>query len=1019
MEQSVATANSPNTRNSSALATQPPRYTNFTNHKKAAEFNYCKRFIRTRLVPHFQPLAGSASFPRVTTRFRQRNVVMACLQAVVFFSLIVSAAATPANKAALEKHYDKFLVKHLARCTTCHLPSDNKNPESLEEFPHNPFGARLRAAARELVSDGKKRDIPSRLQFVAREDTDADGADNETELLLGYNPGDTNSVPPAKELADAQKKRAEFAKYLASYRWQPFETVKRPPVPSIAGSRIKSAATAKGGHTDLLVTDSPITFPIRNPIDSFIAAEHKARGLTPRPAATKEILLRRVYLDLIGLSPTPEELAAFEKDRSRNAYEKVVDRLLDDPRYGERWARHWMDVWRYSDWAGWAGGNQIRDSKPHIWRWRDWIVESLNADKPYSRMIQEMLAADEIAPLDTNMLRATGFLVRNYKMLSREQWLEDTVKHTSQAFLGVTMGCAKCHDHMTDPISQAEYYQVRAIFEPHWVRTDKLPGNTNVMELGLARTFDTDTNPPTYFFNRGDERKPDTNRILFPDVPRALGGSLKIQPVSLPWLAAHPDKQSFVYRDAMKAADKVLADSRAKLSAAKTNNSKSKLEEQELATALVEAQRNALAAVIEAEQLEAAGEKGSPAWKLAATNAVTRQREMAMADARLKLHQARNAEAEAKKKSDEAAEKLAAATTVKQAASTNEVEKVPAKKDDAQKAKKDAAEKAEKAHTEAKKKFTEAEKALADAEAKVKSAADLAYKKRSTDDYPTNSTGRRLAFANWITDPDNPLTARVAVNQIWLRHFGRGIVETPHDFGRSGRAPSHPQLLDWLAAEFMKPTFAAGKRGGDEWSMKHLHRLIVTSSTYRLASTPDDANAKLDPDNTFLWRMNSRRMEAEAVRDNLLYVAGDLDRTMGGPDIDHSLGLKSKRRSLYLRIAAEKEVEFLKIFDGPSVTECYVRRPTVVPQQSLAMANNELTLALSKALAKRLSTEARDDQSFARLAFEHVLARHPKPSEMELCQEFLQTRAQQSSDERAREALVGVLFNHNEFVTVR
>ena len=202
--------------------------------------------------------------------------------------------------------------------------------------------------------------------------------------------------------------------------------------------------------------------------------------------------------------------------------------------------------------------------------------------------------------------------------------------------------------------------------------------------------------------------------------------------------------------------------------------------------------------------------------------------------------------------------------------------------------------------------------------------------------------------------------------------------------------------------------------------MKHLHRLIVTSSTYRMASTPDEANARIDPDNIFLWRMNSRRMEAEAVRDNLLYVSGDLDTTMGGPDIDHTLGLKSKRRSIYLRQAAEKEVEFLRIFDGPSVTECYSRRPTVVPQQALALANSEITINEAKSLAGILAGQAGDEaESFARDAFIRVLARHPKQDELKLCREFLETRTMNSSAEKAREALLTVLFNHNEFVTIR
>jgi hypothetical protein len=278
------------------------------------------------------------------------------------------------------------------------------------------------------------------------------------------------------------------------------------------------------------------------------------------------------------------------------------------------------------------------------------------------------------------------------------------------------------------------------------------------------------------------------------------------------------------------------------------------------------------------------------------------------------------------------------------------------------------------------------------------------------DTYPAASTGRRLGFACWVASPDNPLTARVAMNHIWLRHFGQGIVPTPSDFGRNGRPPSHPQLLDWLAAEFM----------GQGWSMKTMHRLIITSSTYRMASTPDEANAEIDPDNVYLWRMPSRRMEAELVRDNLLYASGDLDAAMGGPDIDHKLGLTSKRRSLYLRIAAEKEVEFLKIFDGPSVTECYLRRPTVVPQQALALANSGLTLSQAKRLAERLANECgKDDAKFVAQAFRRILAREPRPDELRLCTTFLNEQGKQFPPGRARENLIAVLFNHNDFVTIR
>jgi hypothetical protein len=439
-------------------------------------------------------------------------------------------------------------------------------------------------------------------------------------------------------LSEAKKARGEFEKFLASYRWQPFDPVKRPEAPVVRGRRgnesLVSKSEIRNPKSEIgqsLLTPAAAKFEIRNPIDAFIAAEHQARGLRPRPDASKEILLRRVYLDLIGLSPTPEELAAFEADKSSDAYEKVVDRLLADARYGERWARHWMDVWRYSDWAGWSGGNQIRDSKPHIWRWRDWIVESLNADKGYDQMIVEMLAADELAPEDTNTLRATGFLVRNYKMLSREQWLEDTIKHTSQAFLGVTVGCAKCHDHMFDPISQAEYYQMRAIFEPHWVRTDRVPGDTNTLNAGLVRVFDTDTNPPTYFYIRGDERKPDTNRVMHPGVLKALGGSLEAQPVALPRVAGFPDKRDFVIRDTIAASERALADARAMRAKLETNGAAAKVREQEFAFKVAEAKHAALLAVVAARSLKTNGrERERRTGKAAATNAVLAQRELAL-----------------------------------------------------------------------------------------------------------------------------------------------------------------------------------------------------------------------------------------------------------------------------------------------------------------------------------------------------------------------------------------------------
>ncbi|MBI1831755.1 MAG: DUF1549 domain-containing protein [Planctomycetes bacterium] len=751
--------------------------------------------------------------------------------------------ARPAYKQAIAQYFGPYLPKNLHACTTCHLPDpkDKKSDDDTDK-PHNSFGQRLKAIKAELRKAGKPTSIDARLDAILDEDSDGDGVSNVLEILTGHAPGDKADRPSDKELADAKSKLAEFVRFRKSYPWRPFEVVRRPEVPKANGT---------WG---------------RNPIDAFIAAEHAAWGLKPRPEAPREVLLRRVYLDLIGLPPTPAELHAFLADTSPNAFEKVVDNLLDRPQYGERWGRHWMDVWRYSDWAGY--GAQVRDSQPFIWHWRDWIIDSLNTDKGYDRMILEMLAGDELAPTDPQALMATGYLVRNFKLLSREKWMQDTVEHTFQAFQGVTLGCARCHDHMFDPIQQVEYYQVRSIFEPYHVRTDKWPGEPDLKKNGLARAYDKDLGAPTLFFIRGDDRSPDKNKKIVPGVPDALGGRFpKVEPISLP-------------------------------------------------------------------------------------------------------------KAEGKN--------------------------------------------------------------------------------------PTQSTGRRLAFAKWLADPENPLTARVAVNHIWLRHFGQAIVPSVFDFGRNGRAPSHPALLDWLAAELMalegeKGRKAEGEKGSTEgtapsppaplprrgegskaWKMKRIHRMIVTSATYRQASTPDLANTQIDRDNKYLWRYPPHRLEAEAVRDCLFHVAGKLELTRGGPDIDYPLGLTTPRRSLYFRHAAEKQMEFLRLFDAANVTECYERQHSIVPQQALALLNSEVSLKHARILARTIAGAAKEPEAFAVRAFEHVLSRPPTKAELVECTTFLAERtkanetaklpggnvadgSQPSSDpaQRARETLVHALMNHHEFVTIR
>jgi mono/diheme cytochrome c family protein len=601
---------------------------------------------------------------------------------------------------------------------------------------------------------------------------------------------------------------------------------------------------------------SPVPTGVGNPIDAFLAAGRDRLGLTPVAEAPRAVLLRRVFIDLVGLPPTREELAAFLADTSEGAYERVVERLLASPRYGERWARHWMDVWRYSDADGRKAKGDVWWGSVHVWRWRDWIINSLNEDMGYDRMVVEMLAGDEAAPGDPRALAATGFLVRNWFKLDRDVWLGTTVEHTGKAFLGLSIVCAKCHDHKFDPIRQRDYYRFRAFFEPHDVRADPVAGESGPGAF-VARAFDANPGAPTWLLIRGDPKTPDKSAPVPPGVPAFFGNIT-----------------------------------------------------------------------------------GVPATEL-----------------------------------------------------------------------------------------------------------------------PPGSTGRRLALARWIVDGGNPLTARVAVNHVWARHFGRPLVENVADFGARTPAPAQQPLLDWLAVDFMD----------HGWSMKHLHRLIVTSAAYKMHSSARGAppkNLEADQDNAFYWRADARRMEAEVVRDSLLWLAGALEEKAGGPPVDPARGTDTGRRSLYYRYSREDKMEFLTAFDAPGVEECYRRQKSIVPQQALALENSEFSWDQARRIARRLEADAPAPAVFVTAAFEHVLGRPPEAAEARACEAFLARQAQLLADPsslmplpptppptppdpevvkrvkglplvlgtaeplphvgphpdpaaQAREYLVHALLNHNDFITVR
>lgn len=695
----------------------------------------------------------------------------------------------------------------------------------------------------------------------------------------------------------------------------------------------------------------------RHPVDGFLAQGWRDNGLSPQQPADKKLLLRRLTIDLTGLPPTQEEMAAFLADDSPEAYGKVVDRLLASPAYGERWGRHFLDIWRYSDW--WGLGAEVRHSQKHLWRWRDWTVESLNQDVGYDQMIRLMLAGDELYPEQPERYRATGYLARQYFKFNRTTWLDEVIEHTGKGFLGLTFNCAKCHDHKYDPITQEDYYRFRAFFEPYQVRTDMMPGQLDFNADGLPRAFDCNLDEQTYIHRRGEERDPIKTRPITPGLPKLLSGEpLRIERVKLPTAAHAPHLRPELFETFLKPAQ-----------------AESKLAEQ------------SLRARWEAEKLKLLGSDAE--YREAAKRAAKLEKELALERARMALTQA---EADAKQA---------------------EGEKVEA----------------------AKKKLEAAKKAVADAEKGLENpgenytplrAANKAPESSSETEanrlkpFPAESTGRRTALANWIADPNNPLTARVLVNHVWARHFNQPLVDTVFDFGRKGTAPTHPELLDWLAVEFME----------QGWSIKHLHRLIVTSEAYRMnsANRGQEKNLERDPDNRWLWRQNPTRMEAQAVRDSLLHLAGELDQTVGGPSIPTGAQQASKRRSLYFFHSHNENDKFLSQFDDANVLDCYRRSVSIVPQQALTLTNSKLALSAAEKIAARLSEnggEELEDAEFARQAFAVMLGTEATTQEVEFCLQAIAEWQEQNAakpdqaQRKARINLILALINHNDFVTVR
>ena len=648
---------------------------------------------------------------------------------------------------------------------------------------------------------------------------------------------------------------------------------------------------------------------VRNPIDAFILTKLEAKQLTPAPAASKRALLRRAYFDLIGLPPTPAEMDAFQSDASADAYEKVIDKLLADPRYGERWGRHWLDLARFAESDGFA----IDGERPNAWRYRDYVIRSLNHDKPYDQFVKEQIAGDELQGDRPEHLVALGFLRMgtweadaNFKTQLRQDVLNELTGTVGQVFLGFTVGCARCHDHKYDPIPQRDFYRLQAFFAP--MRVEDRPA-----------------------------------AFLAVEHPKLMKAKLR------------------KFEDDSEAAADTLKQ---------------------------------LEATLKAKYKQAAGEKKAADFIKALKDV---KEPTFTAAERKSWNEAKDA---ARKLADSAARYRPVAYSVSDVAPPQ----VPSLAETFVLAGGELANKGEKV-----------EPGFPQAVSGENGPAKIPF--------AGGSSGRRLALAEWIASPDNPLTARVIVNRLWQHHFGEGIVRTPSDFGINGDRPSHPELLDWLASQLVEK----------KWSLKAMHRLMLTSNTYR-QSAENPAMLKyseIDPKNQLLWRMNWLRLEGETIRDSVLAASGELQKSDGGPGVFVSVPAdvadgfeffkwfpssekEQARRTIYTFQRRSVMNPMVEVFDGANMSEvCSRRSATVVPTQAFTLLNGEFVHNEARHFADRvveLAGPDRDKQLDK--AFALALGRTPSTGER-------QKAAALFASAEPREALAQlavVLFNVNEFI---
>jgi hypothetical protein len=709
--------------------------------------------------------------------------------------------------------------------------------------------------------------------------------------------------PREGEAARPKERIIDLAAGRRHWAFQPLATVE-PPSVVVSLRETKHAQSAVEHVSDAW---------LKTPIDPFIVAKLSEKKLAPTPPADRRTRIRRAYLTVIGLPPTYDEVQVFENDSSPGAWEKVVDGLLASPHYGERWGRHWLDLARFAE----SHGFEHDYDRPTAYHYRDFVIKALNDDLPYDTFVRWQLAGDEVEPDNPLAMMATGFLASGVhatqitaNQVEKERYdeLDDILATTGTAMLGLTIGCARCHDHKFDPIPNTDYYRLLSTF----TTTVRSEMEINLDPDGFKRAKQVYDEKHAPLVAAQTKYESEELPALF---DQWLAGKSK-QPVAVGDLAKMPKPaQEALGAVAAGGAAKLTTEQRAALLAwFKTTDA----EWQKLNAAVVEHAKSEpkLPKVLVSSE-------GVPAVRLHTQGG----------DFLEKTHFLKRGDPN--QKTGEAAQG-----------------------------------------------FLQVLISTSDAERRWQEQPPAGWR----------TSYRRRAFANWITDTQHGaghLLARVIVNRLWHYHFGRGLVATPSDFGSQGAPPSNPQLLDWLAGELIA--------GG--WRLKPIHKLILMSAVYQQGSEVEPAKATIDPDNVFLWRWSPRRLEAEAIRDSLLAVTGELDGTMFGAG---TLDERMRRRSIYFTVKRSKLIPMLQLFDAPDANQGIGRRATTtVAPQALLLMNNPVVREWAVAMARRAAT-ARDSDTqeitpseTLRRAFQLAVGRDPSEEELSQSLEFLNRQMQQ------------------------